>query len=257
MTQPPVTRGVLARELMLNAALRPLNIAVPIGVLAATSVLTLWLVPLALLTYAALVVATFLDGDVAQSVGRDVYARKRSPLPEPGETARSKSAAASLALAHEADRRIQQAIDNSPVPLPEIEAEVKGLLHELEILARHVDHLAEYLAGEDEASVRARLGRVETLRTGDMRVDRANADAAAALQQQLDARRQLSLRLSQFEAQMEHIAATLGLVHAQIMRVTAAEEASTQTRVTEQIRGLRGEVDATAAAFDEAYRELD
>ena len=244
MAELPVTRRVLARELVLNAASRPLNVAVPLGVLAAASVLTLWLVPLAALAYAALVLATFLDGDVAEAVGTGVYSRKHSAPPEPRYPALSESAASSLALAYETERQIQRTLDESPIPLPEIDAEVKGLLHELENLARHVDRLGKYLGDEDEAALRARI-------------ERANPVVAATLQQQFHARTQLSLKVAQFEAQMEHIAATLGLVHAQIMRVTAAEEASAQTRVAEQIRSLRDEVDATAAAFDEAYGELD
>jgi uncharacterized protein YoxC len=244
MVQLPVTRRVLARELLFNAASRPLNVAVPLGVLVAASVLTLWLIPLAALAYGGLVLATFLDGDVAESVGERVYARKADGQTEPRYSALSESAAASLALAYETEAQIQSTLDESPIPFSEIEAEVKGLMKELEDLARHVDRLSRYLGDEDEAAFRARL-------------ERANPVVAATLQQQFHARTQLSLRVTQFEAQMEHIAATLGLVHAQIMRMTAAEEASAQTRVAEQIRSLRSEVDATAAAFDEAYGELD
>jgi uncharacterized protein YoxC/type IV secretory pathway TrbD component len=244
MTQPPVTRRILARELMLNAASRPLNIAVLLGVVAAAFVLTPWLAPVAVLAYAALVAATFLDGDVAESIGRDVYARKHLRRPPTRHTSLSKSAAASLALAYQTERQIQMTLDESPVPLPEIEAEVKGLLHELEHLARHVDRLTKYLGDDDESALRARI-------------ERANPVVAATLEQQFHARTQLSLRVDQFEAQMEHIAATLGFVRTQIMRMTAAEAASAQTRVAEQIRHLRREVDTSTAAFDEAYRELD
>jgi hypothetical protein len=244
MAQLLVTRRVLARELVINAASRPLNVAVPLGVLVAASVLTLWLVPLALLAYAGLVLATLLDGDAAESVGRGVYARNHRALPEPRYRALSESAAASLGLAHDAERQIRSTLDESPIPFPEIEVEVNGLVHELENLARHVDRLSRYLGDEDEAALRARL-------------ERANPVVAATLQQQFHARTQLSLRVARFEAQMEQIAATLGLVHVQILRMTAAEEASAQTRVAEQIRSLRDEVDATAAAFDEAYGELD
>lgn len=257
MSRVPVTRRDLARELVVNAASRPLNVAVPMGVIAASFVLTLWLVPLAALTYAGLVLATFLDGDVAESVGRDAYARRRRVRPDAGFTALTESAAASLSLAYETERQIQNAIIESHVPLPEVEAEVNGLLEELENLARHVDGLATYLADDDEAALRVRLKRLEMRRSGDPQLDRANAEVAAALQQQLDARTQLARRLSQFESQMEHIAATLGLVHAQIMRMSAAEEASAQAHVAEEIRRLRREIDATAAAVDEAYRELD
>jgi len=56
---------------------------------------------------------------------------------------------------------------------------------------------------------------------------------------------------------MEHIVATLGVIHAQIVRVSVAEEASAQRRVAEQVRDLRHEVDAAADALHEAYSELD
>jgi type IV secretory pathway TrbD component len=257
MSHLPVTRRVLTYELILNAASRPLNVAVPLGVIAAALVLTPWLIALAALAYAGLVLATFLDGDVAESVGRDVYARSRRALPETRLTALTESAADSLALAHETRRQIQNTIAESHIPLPEVEAEVNALLDELENLAPHVERLTRYLAQEDEAALRLRLERIETSYSGDTEVDRANAEVAAALEQQLHARAQLSRRLSQFEAQMEHIAATLSLVHAQIMKMSAAEEASTQARVAAQLRYLRQDVDTTAAAFDEAYRELD
>src|SRR5207249_2311960 len=81
MTQTLVTRRVLARELALHAATRPLNIIAPAGVVIAAILLTFWLLPVAVVVYAALVVTTLLDGDVAESVGREVYARARGTLP--------------------------------------------------------------------------------------------------------------------------------------------------------------------------------
>jgi hypothetical protein len=56
---------------------------------------------------------------------------------------------------------------------------------------------------------------------------------------------------------MEHIAATLGAVHAQIVRMSVEEEASEQGRVAGRVRDLRREVGASADAMQEAYRELD
>jgi hypothetical protein len=79
----------------------------------------------------------------------------------------------------------------------------------------------------------------------------------AALQDQLDARAQLSRQLSRFDAQMEHIAATLGAVHAQIVRMSVEEQAAEQARVASRVRDLRREVGAAADALQEAYRDLD
>ena len=257
MTRALVTRNVLARELAFNAATRPLNIFVPVGVAVAATLLTLWLLPVAAVVYAALVVTTFLDGDVAESVGREVYARARGASQRAELTNLTPAVAERLALAREADERVRKAIGESQIPLADVEAEVERLMDELEKLARNADRIATYLAEESEAALRRRLEQLRRAPGEDSQLDAAAAQAAAALQDQLDARAQLSRQLSHFDAQMEHIVATLGLIHAQIVRVSVAEEASAQRRVAEQVRDLRHEVDAAADALHEAYRELD
>jgi len=208
----------------------------------------------------ALVLTTLFDGEVAESVGREVYVRARAALP-PGERTDPAdlfpAVAQRLALAHDAEHRIHQAIADSPVPLADVEPEVERLMHQLELLARDADRVAAYLADENETALRSRLDRLHKTQSGDPHVDHANAQAATALHDQLDARAQLARQLAQFDAQMEHITATLGVIHAQIVRMSIAEEVSAQGRVTEQVRELRREVDAASDALHEAYRDLD
>ena len=253
-----VTRRVLARELALNAATRPLNLAVPSAVAVAGFLLSVWLLPIAVLVYAALVMTTLLDGDVAEALGHEVYAKKRAPrVALRAREWTDAGVAAKLALAHHAEQRIRQAIAESPVPLVDVETELERLLQELEKLARQADRVATYLGGEDETDLRSRLEQFRELRSGDQQIDHANAQAAAALEDQLAARDQLSRQLSRLDAQMEHIVATLGVVHAQIIRLTVAEETFAQRHVADQVRELRREVGAAADALDETYRELD
>jgi prefoldin subunit 5 len=257
MARALVTRRVLARELAIHAATRPLNIGVPVAVAACALLLAWWLLPVALVVYGALVVATFLDGEVAESVGRDVYARARSELPRRAVAELSSGVAARLSMAYEAEERIRHAVDESGVPLADVQAEVDRLMEELEKMARQADRLTAYLADDDEGALQRRLARLRRTSTGDPQVDHANAQAAAALQDQLDTRTQLERRLSQFDAQMEHIVATLGVVHAQIVRIGVEEEAAAQGRVAKQVRSLRHEVGAVADALRDASRELD
>jgi prefoldin subunit 5 len=257
MTQTAVTRRVLARELAVHAATRPLNIIAPAGVVVAAILLTPWLLPVAAAVYAALVVTTFLDEDVAESVGRQVYARARRPPPRAELSKLSPAVADRLALAREAGRRVRNAVAESQVPLADVETEVERLMREVEKLARNADQVATYLAEEGEVGLRRRLEQLRTAESGDSQLDAATAQAAAALRDQLDARAHLSRQLSYFDAQMEHLVATLGLIRAQIVRVSVAEEASAQHRVADQVRHLRHEVDAIADALDQAYRDLD
>lgn len=257
MARALVTRRVLARELVLNAALRPLNVGVTAGVVVAAFLLALWLLPVAALVYVALVLTTVFDGDIAESVGREVYARARRGLPRGERTDLTPAVAEKLSLAHAAQHRIHKAVDESRVPLPDVEVEVDRLMNELEKLARQADRVTTYLAEENEAALRRRLERLRRTESSDPQLNHANAQAAAALEDQLDARAQLSRQLLQFDAQMEHIAATLGVIHAQIVRMNVAEEGFAQGRVLEQVRDLRHEVDAAADALHEAYRELE
>jgi predicted nucleic acid-binding Zn-ribbon protein len=257
MERALVTRRVLARELALNAATRPFNIALPTGMVVAALLLSAWLLPIALVVYAALVVTTLLDGDVAETVGREVYSKRhvaRAALRT--REWNDAGVARKLAVAYHAEQRIRQAIAESPLALVDLEAELERLMQELEKLASQADRVSTYLRGEDEPELRRRLERLRAA-SGDQQIDRANAQAAAALEDQLDAQAQLSRQLSRLDAQMEHIAATLGAIHAQVIRTSVAEAAFAQWRVAEQVRELRREVGAAANALDEVYRELD
>jgi hypothetical protein len=55
---------------------------------------------------------------------------------------------------------------------------------------------------------------------------------------------------------MEHIAATLGAIHGQIVRMSVTEEAAAQGEVATQVRSLREEVGAVADGMREAYAQV-
>ncbi len=81
MNRPP-TRGELQLALALNAATKPLNVAVPTGVtLAGLFLETPWLLPLAFVCWLALGVVTFFDEREATAVGARVRAARRAPAP--------------------------------------------------------------------------------------------------------------------------------------------------------------------------------
>ena len=251
MAEPPVTREVLARAIVLDAAKRPLNIGVAALVVVAAIVFsTLWLLPVALVVYAGMIVATSLDGDRAERVGSATYAKRKQPALVPAELGPYLSPRVTDAVGAAAveERRLRKTLAESPVQLVEVSAEVDRLMGALAQLAKNGDRLDAYLAEEDEPSIRRRL---EQMRAA------GNAEAAGAIEEQLAARAQVERHVARFEAQIQHIAATLGAIHAQVLRMSVEEESGAQAALAAEVRSLRGEVGATADALAEAYGDVE
>ena len=178
MERLPVTRRVLAREIVLSAARRPLNVGVAVAVLvAAIALQTYWLLPVAFLVYASMVVATSLDADRAAEVGEKTYAKARTrrslppaePLPFLAAPVTEK-----VELARQEERRIRKAIAETHLPLADVSNEVERLMTALEQLARHADVVYGYLNEQDERAVRTRLERLQAATSEDASVTNAN-----------------------------------------------------------------------------------
>ena len=257
MSNLPVTRRVLAREIVISSAKRPLNIAVAAVVVAAAVVFSAhWLLPIALVIYAGMIVASALDGERAERVGDATYAKRKelneAPREFPPYLSRRVTERVQAAVAEE--QRLRRSLRDTP--FVEVSAEVDRLMDALGELAKHADRLEAYLAEEDESAIRRRLERLRAV-TDDPAVGRVNAEAAAALEEQLAARGQVERHVARFEAQIQHIAATLGALHAQVLRMSVEEEAGAQARLASEIRALRNEVGATADALEEAFGDVE
>ena len=253
-----VTRRTLTRQLVLNAASRPLNLAVPLGIAAAALFLhALWLLPFAVAVYVAMSLATFFDGDEAERVGRATYERSRaSERPRLETSTLARPIALKLEQARVEEARIRDAIEQAPVPRFDVTDEVARLMVGLDKLAERAQQIHAYLATQDGPAVRERLHALRAAATGDAAVDAANAQAAAALEEQLQVTAQLERHLARFDAQMEHAIASLSSIHGQIVRINATEEAAAQRDVAADVRSLRREVNVTAETMSETYDEI-
>lgn len=251
-----VTRGVLVRALAVNAATRPLNIAVPVAVATAELLLqAAWLLPVAFLVYIGMAIATFFDADEAERVGRATYARHRPRKALDVETL-DPEIAHGLERARAEEARIREAVERSPLPPYDILDEVARLLVGLEKLAGRAQQIQGYLADQDQPGTRERLRRLRSETADDPAVRQAREQAAVALEEQLAVTAQLEAHVAKFDAQMEHAVASLAAMHGQIVRMGAAEEAAAQRDVAAEVRGLRRSVNATADALRETYDEL-
>jgi hypothetical protein len=256
MTAELVTRRRLGRELVLNAASKRLNVGVGGAVLVAALVFqTVWLVPVAVLVYLGMLIATLFDAKEAERVGKATYDRLRE-----GKRLELDPAVFAPAAVGQFDRvrkqeaQIRVAAEGARLAPTDLVPEVEKLVDGYEALAARAQRLRDYLGdGAEERAARQSLRRLQAGESDDPATAAANAQAIAAIEDQLKARGQLTAQLGRVEAQMEHIAATLGTIHAQVVRMSVTEEASGRPDASALVRDLQREVSAAVDALEETY----
>jgi hypothetical protein len=249
----PPTRAELNRSLVANAVTKPVNVLVPAAI-AVAAVLTglWWLIPaVAVPAFVALCVITYLDGDEAERVGERLRRGRGAARLEPRVDPRTLAApiGGQLQAALDEEQRIREAIAGSELPLTEVAGEVDRLVRALESTAGRAQTLWSYLATQDPARIRARVAQLEG--SGDP----SAPPVAAALREQLQALDALEGQLQRFYAQMEHMVASLGTMHAQLLRMTMASQSEGESELADEARELREEVNALADGMSEVYEQ--
>ena len=261
MADELVTRDTLRNALMLNAARKPLAIGVGIAVIVAGLALgTAWLVPVALVLYLGLAASTFFDGNEAQRVGQRVYARARSAsfavraLP----AGLSADLTELLERAHLEERRILETIASSELPFEDISLEVDGLAREMEQIAKRAQTVTAFLTAHDPAELRLKLAGLEAARAGgDDAAGQARSRAAGAIRDQLRVGEALASELDRFRAELEHLIASLGVVHGQLVRISVSHDPKLEEDVAREVRDLRTRVGALADGLREVTDKVD
>jgi chromosome segregation ATPase len=253
-----VTRESLRRELLVNAATKPLALAVAAAVAVAAFLIgALWLLAVAAALYIALAVATFFDDDEAERVGRATYERARLPR---GERELPRGLAPEIASlverARVEERRILQAIAASDFALTDVSVEVDSLTAEMERIAGRAQTIWTYLSQQHPFDVQRRLRDLEGDSGGATETARARERAAEALRDQLRVVESLQAELQRFRAEMEHLIASLGVVHGQLVRLSVAREAGVQEDVAGQVRDLRERVGSVSEAMRDTVARL-
>jgi hypothetical protein len=216
-----------------------------------------WLFAVALLLYLGFAASKFFDGDEAERVGRLVYNRARAlPRPEPFERALPPGLSIELIelinRARREERRILDAIAASELPFEQVSAEVDGLAGEMERIAGRAQNVSAFLRGHDVEELQTRLAALRTGSPGDPATARAREGAAAAIEDQLRVGQALASELERFRAEMEHLIASLGVVHGQLVRISVSSDPQLQKEVAREVRDLRGRVGALAEGLGNA-----
>jgi chromosome segregation ATPase len=255
-----VTRGALARRLAVNAATKPLNVAVLGGLIAAGVVLDLVVVvgAIAIVAYLVLVALTFFDADEAERIGNELYAGRRpdtTPTLDVGTL--EPRIAALVQQARETAAGIRDAIAQADHPFDDVAADVDALVAAMDTSARRAQLISSTLAEQARAGQDV-AGLERTIADLRGRADDADVRALVAdLEAQRDATARLEDRLERFEVGMQRICASLGLLRTRLVEMSASEEEAAQRELARQSRELRERTDLLAEAMAEVFADDD
>ena len=217
MAGKDISRRDLRRALVVNAATKPLNIAVPAAVLVAGILLsTWWLVPVAIAVFLGLAATTFFDEQEAEAVGQRAYGADR---PRPLNAG---SLAAPIREQVEAARREREAIHRTiaqaDLAFSDVSSEVDGLIDAVERTARRAQMLNDHLV--------ARGG---------------------------DASPRLKERWRAYNLEMREVVTALRDVHDGLVEASLSNAEARDAQLAGDIRELRERVDAVTDGLSEAY----
>jgi hypothetical protein len=242
-----VTRSDLRRALAVNALSKPLNVAVPAGVLVAGLLLgTRWLIPVAVGVYVLLALLTFFDEQEAERVGRRVYGTARGEVHRADVRRMAPPIAGQVRAARACGERIDETIARSEGSFSDLGGEVQGLVGAIEAIAERADRIYQYLATQDVAALDRRLAQLRAQGA-------ASGPVWDALCEQRTALSELQAQLDRFYAQIEHMNASLNTVNAQVVQMSVATADADEGRLADQVRGMRDQVDTLSAGMKEAY----
>ena len=258
-----VTRGALARKLAVNAATKPLNVAVLGGFVVAGIVLDLIVVvgAIAIVAYLVLVALTFFDSEEAERVGNELYAaprpagRDRAPALDVGTL--EPRIAALVEQARDTAAGIHEAIEQADHSFDDVVVDVDALVAAMDTSARCAQLISTTLAGQSRAGQDV-AGLDRTIADLRGRADDPDVRALVAdLEAQRDATARLEERLQRFEVGMRRICASLGLLRTRLVEMSASEEEAAQRDLARQSRELRERTDLLAEAMAEVFADDD
>ena len=255
-----VTRGTLKRELVVNAVTKPTGIAVAAAVAVAAFVIgAAWLLAVAVAVYAGLAAATFFDEEEAARVGEAAYGKQaeltagKRGLP----TGLAPEIASLLERARAEEFRIFETVSGSDLSFEGVMADVGSLTTEMERIAVRAQAIRSYLDDQRPSEAQRRLQELKTATSSSTEADRARKRAVGALEDQIRLGDTMRAELGRFEAEMEHLIASLGIVHGQLVRMSVVNDTRLQEDVARELSDLRERVGTYAEGMREAVSQLD
>ena len=261
LSEELVTRGALARRLAVNAATKPLNVAVLGGLIVVGIVLDLVVVvgAIAIVAYLVLVALTFFDADEAERVGSELRrgGRPASTAPALDVGTLEPRIAALVQQARETAAGIREAIAQADHPFDDVATDVDALVAAMDTSARRAQLISTTLAGQARAGQDV-AGLERTIADLRGRADDADVRALVAdLEAQRDATRAPGGPPGALRGGHAPRCASLGLLRTRLVEISASEEEAAQRDLARQSRELRERTDLLAEAMAEVFADDD
>jgi hypothetical protein len=232
---------------LVSAATRPANLGLLLLAVVASVVVALWLLVPGIIAYGIVVVLTALDPQSR------VVSRPAPPL----NTAFQEQIDGILRAQAEIERSVASTEGALRAALERVAAQVGGIVEEAYALARKGQTVVNYLQGVSLGELNGQLARVEQQMAAatDPQLIAQYQQTRAAVAERLRNAQALGTYRERVTAQLENIRANLDNVHAETIRLRAAQAADTglsTDSVAERLADVRADMDALGHVLDSA-----
>jgi hypothetical protein len=240
------------RVSIVTAAARSMNVLILLAAIAAGLTIALWLLPVGLVAYVALVALTWLDPEVA----KEEQSRPRQIRPPRGTPFQ-----AQLDAIEKAHAQIGQSVGSAQGPLrsslERVTSQVDSIVEEAYALAVKGQTVVAYLQQTNMADLKAQQVRLENQlkTTSDSMLRQQYQETRDAVAERLKNAQALGTYHQRIIAQLENICANLDNVLAETVRLRAAPavDATLNTdSVSARLADVRADMDALGHMLDSA-----
>lgn len=230
------------------AALRPIHIIVIAVALAAGLCVALWLLPIGLLVYSAIVILTVLDPQSKQVV---------PPMVPPTNTAFQAQLDGIVHAQSEVTRSVAATAGPLRPALERVTAQVGAIVEEAYALARKGQTVVEYLQSISLGDLNGQLARIEQqiAAATDPVLKAQYQETRGVVAERLRNAQALGTYRERIIAQLENIRANIDNVHAETIRLRAAQASDsglTTDSVSDRLADVRADMDALGQVLDTA-----
>lgn len=242
-------RDHLVRSFAVHALTRPGNVLPAVAVAGAGLALGLWPLYIAAgAVYAGLAATTLFNRNEARKLlererAAERASTSRAELPEVGDPGIRDL----YERVRAEEERITEAVERATIPLPEVRAELTGLMDDVASQCGRAQAIVDYLGTVDVPGLEVAHGRaVADAEASGPELRPTLAQTASALAEQLETARAMAAELNRFEAEMRQVESSLGAIRAQVARLEIEAQPDASSRLESQVASARSFVRAIA-----------